>query len=120
MNLTEARLRSWQPRRPSERVKARLFAAPVRRPKIVVWSLRLAPAAASLMVALSVLHHGGGLSGGGFRRETTPEMFASNQAGFLPGNTYQEHNAVYAVTFDWTNRSGSTSSITSFSPGKAN
>jgi hypothetical protein len=119
-NLSEARLRSWQPRRPSARLKERIFPVPVSRPMIVTWSLRLAPAAASFLVALSVLRHDGGFSGGGFQGEPMLLLSQSNRIAFVPVNCRQEHNELYGVTFDWTNRSNSTSSITSFSPDTAN
>ena len=119
MNLPEARLRSWQPRRPSASLKERIFALPVSRPKFVEWSLRLAPAAASFLVVLSVLHHSGGIPGGGFGHESDSGLLASNALALLPAS-YQEHNEIYGLTFEWTNRSGSTSSISSFAPGKAN
>ena len=120
MNLLETQLQSWQPRRPSAGLSHRIFSAPRSRPKIVAWSLRLAPAAACLLIALSALNPGRDISNGAYHPDYAGFLTGSNQVASLGGNYRQEHNDLYAVTFDWTNRSGSTSSITSFSPGKAN
>ena len=61
-NLTENQLRSWQPRRPSAELERRIFSrasAGVRFRIEITWGIRLlAPAAACLLVAFSVLHQG--------------------------------------------------------------
>ena len=121
MNLPETRLRSWQPRRPSNGLKRRIFAAPRRPYQVVMWSLRrLSPAAACLLVALAALKQGISFSSAGPRPEFIAATTGSNLIAFLPGNYQQEQNCCSPVTFEWTNRSGSTSSISSFPRGKVN
>ena len=119
-NLPEARLRSWQPRRPSPGVKHRIFAEPASPSQALLWSLRcLAPSATCLLLALAALTQG--------NRVAPPAtghlllgMIGSNQIEGIPDNYQQEQNSCYGLTFEWTNRSGSTSSISSFPPGRMN
>lgn len=121
MNLPEIKLRSWQPRRPSAGLKHRIFAAPPVTSRIVVWSLRcLTPAAACLLVTLALLNHGGSVTSGPPRRDFLAAVIGSNEIAYLPGNYQQEQNGYSPVIFEWTNRSGSTFSIGSRSPGKVN
>lgn len=121
MNLLETQLRSWQPRQPSANLKDRIFLASPETPRMLFWSLRcLAPAAACLLVAMMALKPGGGISIGTYSHDVTMGMIGSNQIAYLPGNFQQEQNRLSHVTFEWTNLSGSTSSIGSFSPGKVN
>jgi hypothetical protein len=119
-NPPEAQLHSWEPRRPSARLKRRIFSNPFRRPAILTWSLRLAPAAACLLVTLSVWHQSDSVPGDGLPAPLPSQMLGNPQLVLAPADYHQGHNEVAAITFDWTNRTGSTSSISSFSPGKAN
>jgi hypothetical protein len=123
MNLPETRLRSWQPRRPSDALKRRIFAAPRHTARLVMWSLRrLTPAAACLLVAVAAVHQGRHLAGDTTAPGAGFGLSGSNQIlmAWLPANGALEENRVSRVTFGWTNRSGSTSSISSFSPDKVN
>jgi hypothetical protein len=112
-------LRAWRPRRLSAGLERRIFNASPARPKVLVWSLRLAPAAACVLIALSALHQSGGISNGSYSHELSAAM-GSNQMAALSGDYHQEHNDISALTFEWTKRVGSTSSISSFAPGKTN
>jgi hypothetical protein len=116
MNPLEARLRSWQPRRPSPRLRHRIFLAPSRTPAQTLFqSLRcLAPAAACLLLALGAFSQGGAVSGGVTHQELLTGMIGSNRVPYLPADYQQEYNRLARVTFGWTNSSDSTSSITSF------
>jgi len=123
MNLPEAQLRSWQPRLPSAGLKHRIFNARPRTSEMVMGSLRrLTPAAACLLVALVTFYQGGNLSHRPARPAFMVGMIGSNQIAlaYLPDNSRQELNSVSPATFEWTNRSSSTSSISPFSPGKVN
>jgi hypothetical protein len=116
MNLPETQLRSWQPRRPSARLERRIFAAPHLAPRVVVWSLRcLAPAAACLLVAVAVFHQGGSVPGGTVHGDSLAGAGWSNQIAYVPGHYQPARNAVSPPTLEWTNRNGSTSSISPLS-----
>lgn len=130
MNPLEIQLRSWAPRRPSAKLERRLFEADRRRARaerqarseMPTLHLRwLAPATAAL-VMLFVLY--------GQRMETGPRgnndsgaimaMITSNRSvtPYLPSNFQRDQNGPPADTFEWTNGSGSTSSISSLSDSK--
>jgi hypothetical protein len=49
---------------------------------------------------------------------TSPMIWSSNQIAYLPGSFQQEQNRLPSDTFEWTNGSGSTSSISSLSESK--
>ena len=121
MNLLETQLRSWQPRRPSAKLKRRLFAAPARVMPQMAWFLGwLAPATACALLTISVFS-GNSLPGGSSRHEPTVAMMLSNRyAAYVSGAFQSGQNDPPSVTFDRTNRSGSTSSISSFFPGRMN
>jgi hypothetical protein len=90
---------------------------------MVMWTMRrLTPAVACLFVALATLRQAGPLSTANHRPAFMMGMIGSNQIelAYLPGHYQPEFNTVSAATFEWTNRSSSTSSISSFSPGKVN
>lgn len=121
----ETRLRSWTPRRPSAKLKARLFSgstagAPVRAPS---WNW-LAPATGCLLLLFVTFgRHGQGLNSlAGTGESPVIALTLSNQslAAYLPGSFPYEQNAVPADTFEWTNTSRSTSSIPSFSRSGTN
>lgn len=123
-------LRSWLPRRPSERVRERLFgqplasrdaarsAADVPAPLRLAW---LAPAAAALVLSCLLLNQRNGpLSYGTSSTQPIVATIMSNQSAppYLPGSFQREqnqHNRLPSATFEWTNGNGSTSSIRSLS-----
>ena len=91
----EARLRSWTPRRPSATLERRLFARATVSPRPALLAGWLAPAAACLILAGSLLNpqNAGTLSG------TSPSgglaaLALSNQsyAAYLPGSFQRTHN----------------------------
>ena len=123
MNLLETQLHSWRPRRPSARLKRRLFAAPARVMPQMAWFLGwLAPATACALLTLSVFNSGNSLPGSPSRHEPMVAMMLSNQsyAAYVSGAFQSGQNDLPSVTFDWTNRSGSTSSMPSFLRGGMN
>jgi hypothetical protein len=130
LNELEAQLRAWAPRRPSPRLEDRIFHSlpigggavagagqpqPLTRRPLVTW---LAPATAALLLVGVVLNQRNGPSFT-VTRVSTPmvAMAMSNQsaAAFLPGSFSHDVNGLPAETFEWTNGSGSTSSISSLS-----
>src|SRR5689334_3971853 len=125
MNEWETQLRSWAPRRPSAKLRARLFARPVTptppRPAFTIgW---LAPAGACLLLAFVIL---GQRSGAALRpvAKGSPlvAMILSNQsyAAYLPGSFAHGQNVPPRDSFEWTNGSSSTSTMRFVSPLKAN
>ena len=132
MNELELQLRSWAPRPPSAKLSQQLFPKPeaevhsriTNHASREAFSFRwLAPAMATLLLLCIVLNqHNTAPLTGGARREPMVAMIMSpsNQSAipYLPGTFQREQNIVLADTFEWTNGSGSTSSISSLSPTK--
>jgi hypothetical protein len=125
MNLPEKQLRSWQPRRPSAALRSRIFggSTATHLARAVMLSLRcLAPVTACFLLAMAALNQGGTLSRVSAQPGVVFGMIGSNQLALLSGRFAVENQASVAdenralpVTFEWTNRSGSTSS-TPFTP----
>jgi len=123
MNELEKHLRSWVPRKPSARIEAKLFKktkvyAPLQNPAGMHW---LAPATAAVLGVLLLANY----------REAIPvakvapsgELVVavlSNRtaAAALSAVSIQAHNTLSADTFEWTNDSGSFSSVSSLLPRK--
>ena len=111
--MTEAQLRSWQPRRPAAGLKRKIFVVETPTPT-AAWLWRgLAPAMACVMLTLTMVNHGDG----GFGAKPVMAMILSNQNGtaYAPDESQIAQNHLAVVTFDWTNRSGF-KSITGFTP----
>jgi hypothetical protein len=111
----ETQLRSWRPRRPSAGLERRIFGGPARIFSKTAWLLgSLAPAAACALITFAIFSHE---DSGGSLRQVSMIASLSNQ----PGNAESELTGVRkgennwsAVTFDWTNHGGFTSSIAPF------
>lgn len=141
MNDLEMQLRSWAPRRPSAKVKQRIFSAtrsaeftPVHpimlladrasrlaqmvKPTSFRW---LAPAMAALFLTCIILNQRNAPMASPATAPLIAMILSSNQsaAAYLPGSFQREQNRLPADTFEWTNGSGSTSSISSLSESKA-
>lgn len=116
MDSLETRLHSWRPRRPSSGLKRRLFGSSANvlsgATKFLGW---LAPVAACALLTLQVFNSGN------YNNPSRPmpamAMVLSNQnyAAYAPDNFREAQNGLSSITFEWTNRSGSTSSIAPFS-----
>jgi hypothetical protein len=121
MDSLENRLRSWQPRRPSAKLKRRLFAAPASIMPKVAWLIgSLAPATACVLLTLSVFNPEN--TGRLLRHEPMTAMILSNQnyAAYASDNFREEQNGLFSVTFDWTNHGNFKSSIAPFSRNTTN
>ena len=116
MNLLEAQLRSWKPRRPSARLKRRLFPAALTRPIAPTLMQWLAPATACLLFATLAFNPPGATLPGS---QPLLAVILSNQsyAPYLPGSFQRDQNRW--DTFEWTNQGHSGSSVAPFSPGRA-
>lgn len=116
MDSLETQLRSWRPRRPSAKLKRRLFAAPASLMPKMAWLLgSLAPVTACALLSFSVFNSEN--NGHLLRREPMTAMILSNQnyAAYASDNFRESQNGLSSVTFDWTNHGGFTSSIAPFS-----
>ncbi len=113
MNWLEKQLTSWEPRRPSARIKRRLFPKPARAEELTRALAWFAPVAACLMLALAAVRQNNVIPAGTPRPEPLFAMILSNQsgAGFLADSGAQSENRVMRASFDWTNRGNSGSSI---------
>ena len=123
MNLLENQLRSWQPRRPSPRIKRRLFASTFSCEASGLSLRWLAPAAACLMLALTIAsQQQPGLSATSARHQAVMGMISSNvnYTNILAENDVPGRNRILPASFEWTNLSRITSSISPFSPGRMN
>lgn len=82
----------------------------------------LAPAAACVLLALAVFTQPGGRPSGAPPQESVIAVLASNQSAMTSFSNGVEGagSGFLATNFEWTNRSGSTSSMSSFLPGKGN
>jgi hypothetical protein len=113
MNSLEAQLRSWRPRRPSARLKRRLFGTSLA--PGAAWIVgSLAPAAACVMLTLGFFNSHSGLSGLSYPH--AQEMVATDwsNAATVVDSFADKQNHWASVTFDSTNRSGFGFSISSF------
>jgi hypothetical protein len=122
MHLLESQLRSWQPRRPSPRLKRKLFGSKDRRETAALALGWLVPAAACLFLALTIVNQEPALSAGSARHEPLLGVISSNlsSTNLLPEDRGTERNRVSPTSFEWTNLSGSTSSISPFSTVRIN
>lgn len=122
MSFLENQLRSWHPRRPSPKVKRRLFG--VSEPtEAAILSLRwLIPAAACLLLALTIASQEPGFSAVSSHREPMMGLISSNLSYVNVLSTQRPAglNRISTANFEWTNLSGFTSSISPFSPGRMN
>jgi hypothetical protein len=122
MEQLEERLRSWQPRRPSPKIKRRLFGEAVRQ-HTAEWSLRwAATAAACLLLTLTIFKQDSEFAHGTPGREPLMGLISSNlsSTNILPGNHSPVRGVNAPTSFEWTNLSGFTSSVSPFSPGRVN
>lgn len=124
-NSLEMQLRSWVPRRPSPALKERIFGKQTGPSVLQLTGLALrwlVPAAACALLAATVFNQENGMPISATRHEPVMGMIASNQSPVTSiSNGLEQLGASFSPTnFEWTNRSDSTSSISSFSPGKIN
>ena len=122
MNSLETQLHSWQPRRPSAGLKRRLFTEPVSLMPRMAWFVGwLVPATACALLTFSVFTSGNEL-GRPSRHAPLMATLLSNQSylTLAPDGFRQGQNDWSSVTFDLTNRSGSTSAISTIQGSRTN
>ena len=123
LNELELQLRSWVLRRPSARLKRRLFRQPlandVPEPSFRLSWLPPATAALLLLCVLFNQHSSQALSSAGSNSIVAVALSNQSIAPWLPGSFPREHNPLPTGTFEWTNGSGSASGIGSHSVSSA-
>ena len=109
MNSLESRLGSWKPRRPSAKIKRRLFPAPHSHVEVVRLLNWLAPATICMLVALAAFRQENGMSTQSRRPDPAVALMLSNQSvvAYLAGGRSQVEQNVLQSTFEFTNRNGS-------------
>ena len=80
----------------------------------------LVPATACLLLAFGTLNQHGISSGSAYQPAGAAITNSETPPLYLADNGGSVRNNLSPVTFEWTNRSGFTSSVGSFSPGKVN
>ena len=111
LNELEVQLRSWVPRRPSAKLKKKLFRAEATAPEPTP-SLRLswlppATAAALLLCVLFNQHSSQALSSSGANSIVAVALSNQSIAPWLPGSFPREYNGLPTGKFEWTNRNSS-------------
>jgi hypothetical protein len=123
LNKLETQLRSWVPRRPSARLKRRLFRqqpeAPESAPTFRLSWLPPATAAVLLLCVLFNQHSSQAISSAGSNSMVALALSNQSIAPWLPGSFSREHNGLPSSTFEWTNDSHSSSGIGSRSVSDA-
>jgi hypothetical protein len=127
MEKLENQLRSWAPRRPSAKLERRLFAGqigleldPREEPDVTghLHGLRLGwlvPAVAAFLLLCMLLNQRQSKSpGDATNAGHLLAVISNNQSAYPPLTSAGQQNRPSANTFEWTNGSGSTSSIRSF------
>jgi len=123
MDSLETQLRSWQPRRPSAGLEQRIFATPFSLMPRMAWFVGwLVPATACALLTFSVFTSGNVIPDRSARPEPLVATMLSNQNFLVPApqSPWNGQNELSSVTFDWTNRSSSNSSMPSFPRNRMN
>jgi len=122
MHLLENRLRSWQPRRPSPKLKRRLFGAAVHREAMALSLRWIAPTMAFALLTLTIMTQESVFSRSPSSHEPIMGVICSNlnYNSLLPGNGPQGHNSVDHASLESTNPWGFSSNVSPFSPARMN
>jgi hypothetical protein len=112
MKLLETRLRSWRPRRPSATLKWRLFLARAasvpRMMRVAGW---LTPATACALLTMLILNSENTVLTGSSRQPSIMAMMSNQSYAVYATSRQSEQNNLSVFTFDWTNSSGSGSTL---------
>jgi hypothetical protein len=113
MNWLEDQLASLKPRRPSARIKRRLFPAPHAQSEFVRAMNWLAPATVCMLLAVAAFRQETGLVDATPRQDHMAAMIFSNSSAiaYLPGGSSQIEQNVLPATLGWTNHSRSISTV---------
>jgi hypothetical protein len=112
MKSLETRLRSWRPRRASATLKWRLFLARAasvpRMMRVAGW---LTPATACALLTLLILNSENAVLTGSSRQPSIMAMMSNQSYAVYATSRQSEQNNLSVFTFDWTNSSGSGSTL---------
>ena len=113
MNWLENQLNSWEPRHPSAKIKRRIFPTPSPRREVAMFLNWLTPATVCMLLALAVFKQENNMPATSPRHDPAVAMMLSNQSfvAYLTGRSSQIEHNILPATFEWTNRSDSTSTI---------
>jgi hypothetical protein len=124
MKSLETRLRSWRLRRPSATLRWRLFLARAargarvagmpRRMRVAGW---LTPATACALLTLLVLNSENAAPASGHRQPSIMAMMSNQSYAVYATSRQSVQNNLSVFTFDWTNGSGSGSTLR-FTPSR--
>jgi hypothetical protein len=112
MKSLESRLRSWRPRRASATLKWRLFLARAanvpRMMRVAGW---LTPATACALLTILILNSENAVPAAGHRQPSIMAMMSNQSYAVYATSRQSEQNNLSVFTFDWTNGSGSGSTL---------
>ena len=112
MKSLETRLRSWRPRRPSATLKWRLFLARAtsvpRMMRVAGW---LTPATACALLTMLILNSENAATTVGRRQPSIMAMMSNQSYAVYVTSRQSVQNNLSVFTFDWTNGSGSGSTL---------
>ena len=118
MKSLETRLRSWLPRRPSATLRWRLFLARAahgarvanmpRMMRVAGW---LTPATTCALLTLLVLNSENAATSAGHRQPSIMAMMSNQSYAVYATSRQSVQNNLSVFTFDWTNGSGSGSTL---------
>ena len=116
LNELEPQLHSWVPRRPSARLKRRIFRRNAAAQELPEPSFRFSwlPPATAVLLLLCVLfnqHSSQAISSAGANSLVALAVSNQNIVPWLSGSFSREHNGLPNFTFEWTNGSGFSSGI---------
>ena len=112
MKLLESRLRSWRPRRPSSTLKWRFFMARAASvPRMVRVAGWLTPATACALLTLLVVNMESAAPASGHRSPFSMAMMSNQSYAVYATSRQSVQNNLSVFTFDWTNGSGSGSTL---------
>jgi hypothetical protein len=112
MKLLETRLRSWRPRRPSATLKWRLLLARAASvPRLMRVAGWLTPATACALLTLLILNSESATPTAGRRSPFSMAMISNQSYAVYATSRQSQQNNLSVFTFDWTNGSGSGSTL---------
>jgi hypothetical protein len=108
----EARLRCWRPRRASATLKCRLLLARAASvPSMMRFAGWLTPATACALLTMLILNSENAATTVGHRQPSIMVMMSNQNYAVYATSRQSEQNNLSIFTFDWTNGSGSGSTL---------
>jgi len=114
LNELEMQLRSWVPRRPSAKLKRRLFRQTGPQASQPTFRFSWLPPATAALLLLCVLfnqHSSQAISSAATNSMVAIALSNQSVAAYLPGSISRENNVLPRGAFEWTNGSSPSSGI---------